>query len=77
MDITQITGSEIGRDTEFVTAAEAAKILRVTRFSIYRMVWRGDVPAYRIGRTRQIRFKLSEILTLVKASQTSGDALAS
>lgn len=41
-------------ETVSYTAEEVAKILRISRFTVYKMIKRGDLSAYRIGRTMRI-----------------------
>jgi excisionase family DNA binding protein len=38
----------------YLTVAEAADALAVSRKTIYRLVWRGELPARRVGRTVRI-----------------------
>jgi excisionase family DNA binding protein len=37
-------------DTEYMTVEEVAKLFRVSRMTIYRMIHRGDLRAVQIGR---------------------------
>ncbi len=37
-------------ETLSYTPEEVAQILKITRFTVYEMIKRGDLPAYRIGR---------------------------
>jgi putative molybdopterin biosynthesis protein len=41
-------------ETVSYTADEVAKILRISRFTVYKMIKRGDLSVYRIGRTMRI-----------------------
>ena len=40
--------------SETLTAAEAAKILKISKFTLYELVKRGELPAHRIGRQLRI-----------------------
>lgn len=46
--------------TEFISIRDAAELLAVSEVTIRRMVMRGEVRGYRVGR-RVIRIKLSEL----------------
>jgi len=52
-------------DAEFYTAKELADLLKVATKTIDRMVERGDLKVYRIGRVR--RFRRSDIEKYLKA----------
>ncbi len=51
-------------EAEFITVAEAAKALRVSRSTIWRWIDLGRLPAYRVGQ-RRIRLKSSEVADLI------------
>lgn len=61
----------ISNDNSLLTAVEVAKILRVSKATVYRMVQQNQLKAYRIGGS--IRFKQADIDYLfsdkVKASE--------
>ena len=40
--------------SETLTASEAAKILKISKFTLYELVKRGEIPAHRIGRQLRI-----------------------
>lgn len=42
------------RNPEFLTAREAAPLLRVSKNTMYRLIANGDIPHVRIGRTIRI-----------------------
>jgi excisionase family DNA binding protein len=42
-------------DVRFLTVAEAAPILRVSRRTVYRLVHSGELEAVRVGRSFRIR----------------------
>ena len=44
--------------TEIITADEAAKVLRVSKSAVQRMLQEGEIPAYREGRCWKIPYKL-------------------
>ena len=54
-------------DTLSYTPEELAKILRITRFTVYEMIKRGDLPAYRIG--RKFRVEAPDLDTYIKNSK--------
>ncbi|MDN5716475.1 MAG: helix-turn-helix domain-containing protein [Janibacter sp.] len=43
-------------EVRFLTVAEVAAIMRVSKMTVYRMVHNGDLPAVRVGRS----FRVSE-----------------
>ncbi|MFE7744205.1 helix-turn-helix domain-containing protein [Nocardia sp. NPDC057455] len=38
----------------FMTVQEAAAVLKVSRYSIYQLIWSGEVQSVTIGRCRRI-----------------------
>ena len=40
---------------EFLTVEELAALLKITKMTVYRMVKRGDLPYYAIGRVKRFR----------------------
>ena len=50
---------------EFHTVSQVAKLLQLTEMTIYRMVNRGDLPCYCIGRVK--RFRRDDIEEFLKA----------
>jgi len=40
---------------EFYTVKDLAKLLQVTEMTVYRMIRRGDLPHYKIGRSKRFR----------------------
>ena len=44
-------------DLAFLTVAEVAGVLRVSKMTVYRMVHSGDMPATRVGRSFRVRAK--------------------
>jgi excisionase family DNA binding protein len=49
----------------FVTTAEAADFLRMSKVAFFQAVHRGEFPAYRLG-AKRLRFKLSELNALLQ-----------
>lgn len=43
-------------EVKFLTVAEVASVMRVSKMTVYRMVHSGDLPAVRVGRS----FRVSE-----------------
>lgn len=41
-------------DVRFLTVAEVARIMRVSRMTVYRLVHSGDLPATRVGRSFRV-----------------------
>ena len=42
-------------EKEFYTVRDLAKLLLVTEMTVYRMIRRGDLPYYNIGRSKRFR----------------------
>jgi excisionase family DNA binding protein len=41
-------------DVKFVTVAEVAQMMRVSKMTVYRLVHAGDLPAIRVGRSFRV-----------------------
>jgi excisionase family DNA binding protein len=41
-------------DVNFLTVAEVASVMRVSKMTVYRMVHSGDLPAVRVGRSFRV-----------------------
>lgn len=41
-------------DVKFVTVAEVALMMRVSKMTVYRLVHAGDLPAIRVGRSFRV-----------------------
>ncbi len=41
-------------DVRFLTVAEVAELMRVSKMTVYRMVHAGDLPAVRFGRSYRV-----------------------
>ncbi|MEJ3405412.1 helix-turn-helix domain-containing protein [Rathayibacter sp. YIM 133350] len=42
------------RDVRFLTVAEVAQMMRVSKMTVYRLVHSGDLPAIRFGRSFRV-----------------------
>jgi excisionase family DNA binding protein len=42
------------RDVTFLTVAEVAAIMRVSKMTVYRLVHSGELPAVRVGRSFRV-----------------------
>ena len=42
-------------DVKFLTVAEVATMMRVSKMTVYRLVHGGDLPAVRVGRSFRVR----------------------
>ena len=54
-------------ETLSYTPEDVAKLLKVTRFTVYEMIKRGDFPAYRIG--RKMRIEAVDVEAYIKKSK--------
>jgi excisionase family DNA binding protein len=43
------------REARFVTVNEVARLMRISKMTVYRMIQQGELPAVRIGRGYRIR----------------------
>jgi excisionase family DNA binding protein len=57
---------------EFYTVAQLAKLLQLTEMTIYRMVNRGELPHYRIGRVK--RFRSSDVELFLESHREAGNS---
>ncbi len=48
--------SPVGR-TQFLTVAEVASLMRVSKMTVYRLVHNGELPAVRVGRSFRVHAK--------------------
>ena len=42
-------------DAQFLTVAEVAAMMRVSKMTVYRLVHSGEMPAVRVGRSFRVR----------------------
>jgi excisionase family DNA binding protein len=42
------------REVRFLTVAEVAAVMRVSKMTVYRMVHSGELPAVRVGRSFRV-----------------------
>lgn len=42
-------------DAQFLTVAEVAAMMRVSKMTVYRLVHSGELPAVRVGRSFRVR----------------------
>jgi excisionase family DNA binding protein len=42
-------------DVKFLTVAEVAAVMRVSKMTVYRLVHSGELPAVRVGRSFRVR----------------------
>ena len=42
-------------DSKFLTVAEVASMMRVSKMTVYRLVHSGELPAVRVGRSFRVR----------------------
>lgn len=43
-----------GQRVRYLTVAEVAETMRLSRMTVYRLVQRGDLPAVRVGRSYRV-----------------------
>jgi len=46
-----------GARTQFLTVAEVATLMRVSKMTVYRLVHNGELPAVRVGRSFRVHAK--------------------
>ncbi|MBP2651870.1 MAG: excise: binding domain, excisionase family [Firmicutes bacterium] len=54
-------------ETISYTPEEVSKLLKISRFTVYEMIKRGDLPAYRIG--RKVRVEAPDLEVYIKTSK--------
>ncbi|MFR9753791.1 helix-turn-helix domain-containing protein [Nocardia sp. 004] len=47
----------LGGGTQFLTVAEVATLMRVSKMTVYRLVHSGELPAVRVGRSFRVHAK--------------------
>jgi excisionase family DNA binding protein len=52
-EVTMSTERQLG-EVRFLTVAEVATIMRVSKMTVYRMVHAGELPAIRVGRSFRV-----------------------
>lgn len=45
---------DLGSDPKFLTIAEVASMMRVSKMTVYRLVHNGELPAVRVGRSFRV-----------------------
>lgn len=50
------TGAQAG-GSQFLTVAEVASLMRVSKMTVYRLVHSGELPAVRVGRSFRVHSK--------------------
>ncbi|WP_021170739.1 Helix-turn-helix domain protein [Sporomusa ovata DSM 2662] len=53
----------------YYTAEEVAALLKITRFTVYKMINRGDLPGYCIG--REFRIEASDLDAFIRNPKTN------
>ena len=53
-------------DVRFLTVAEVAELMRVSKMTVYRLVHNGELPAVRVGRS--FRVKENDVNEYLKSS---------
>ena len=46
--------TSITQQVQFLTVAEVAKMMRVSKMTVYRLVHNGDLPAVRVGKSFRV-----------------------
>lgn len=58
-------------EAEFLDASEAARLLSLSRWTVYSMAAKGDLPSYRLPRSRALRFRLADLRALFQRRDPS------
>ncbi|HJC28993.1 MAG TPA: helix-turn-helix domain-containing protein [Candidatus Dietzia intestinipullorum] len=51
------SGAQAGGGSQFLTVAEVAALMRVSKMTVYRLVHSGELPAVRVGRSFRVHSK--------------------
>ncbi len=62
----KLISNEPGKNRQMISASDLAGILGLTPDSVYRLLRRGIIPGYRIGRT--VRFDLERVEAALSAN---------
>lgn len=75
---TNPTFPEAPRSDEYLTVAEAAALLKVSKSTVWRWIEAGTLPAYRVGRrgVRLKRAELEQVVTPLAVGQRQGERAA-
>lgn len=65
-----IPEQRVGQDTPFLTVAEVAERMRVSRMTVYRLVHSGELPAVRFGRS--FRVPPDAVAELIESARYTG-----
>lgn len=57
-------------DVRFLTVAEVAELMRVSKMTVYRLVHAGDLPAIRFGRS----YRVPESAVIAAVQRPAADA---
>jgi len=60
----------MSEEKEFYTVRDLAKLLQVTEMTVYRMIRRGDLPHYKIGRSK--RFRRDDVEAFLEKCRVGG-----
>ncbi|MFB7721973.1 helix-turn-helix domain-containing protein [Nocardia sp. NPDC058058] len=55
--VSAASGNILGGGTQFLTVAEVASLMRVSKMTVYRLVHSGELPAVRVGRSFRVHAK--------------------
>lgn len=50
-------GAQSPNGSQFLTVAEVAQLMRVSKMTVYRLVHSGELPAVRVGRSFRVHSK--------------------
>ena len=50
-------GAQMAGGSQFLTVAEVASLMRVSKMTVYRLVHSGELPAVRVGRSFRVHSK--------------------
>lgn len=65
-----VLAPRLSANDSLLTAIEAARLLRVSKMTVYRLIHDGEIPALRIGRS--FRIPKSELQAYVTRAATPG-----
>ncbi|WP_024332802.1 helix-turn-helix domain-containing protein [Gordonia hirsuta] len=56
-ELAEARGGNANSATQFLTVAEVAALMRVSKMTVYRLVHNGELPAVRVGRSFRVHAK--------------------
>lgn len=63
-----------GSEPIFVDASTAARMLSISRWTLYQLASRGDIASYALPHSRALRFKVDDVRQVLKRREPTAAA---